>query len=270
MRALLVIMVMLAAVEARGQEQAAAPEATAPAVTAPAVEVVEQKAPDKREEKTVGERDMLADDGYVLRLSLPTQADFDGWQESGFRVSLAYLHGYQLGFAPAPSFGSAGAVLRTWIRLDPKWSIGTTFSYQFGLGNASGVKWGATVEPTFHVWRGLAVTAGLGYGGFMIFRRDPPPVGTKWEADPGVESRTLRDDEWLSSCQGGAWTGLVRAEYQFVIGPLFSTGPFAQTDVQWTRCGESRGTSVETGLAIERRQWWLTQGVNLGWWLTWR
>src|SRR4051812_33179386 len=95
--------VLLASLVARAEEQ----EIQADSKIPPAIEIVEQKAPDTRVEQTVGERELLDEDGYTLRLSLPTAADFDQWQESGFRVSLAYLHGQQFGYGTAPTLASA-------------------------------------------------------------------------------------------------------------------------------------------------------------------
>lgn len=237
------------------------------------VEVVTQQQADTFVVKQPGEKELVDDDGYVLRLSLPTQADFDAWKEPGIRVSLGWIQGYQWGYGPAPNFAPLGATLRPWLRISPEWSLGATFSWQATLGSLRGLQWSATLEPTWHPWRGLGVSLGLGYGGLMGFHArtpdDPFPVFPPRSPDSTV-SHTIADDERILNCEAGAWRALGRVEYQFVIGPLFATGPFAQIDVQRTGCIEDFGEEPETGKTIELRQWWTNAGFNLGWWATWR
>ena len=84
-------------------------------------------------------------------------------------------------------------------------------------------------------------------------------------------SRTLSDSERLDSCTGSALTSLARAEYLFVVGPLFASGPFAQVEAQWTGCHESFGMiDQETGRPIVLTQWWSQRVVTFGWWFAWR
>lgn len=241
----------------------------APSLALADVEVVTQQEADTFVVKQPGEKELVDDDGYVLRLSLPTQADFDAWKEPGIRVSLGWIQGYQWSFGPGPSMSPMGATLRPWLRISPEWSLGATFSWQATLGGFAGLKWGATLEPTWHPWRGLAVSLGLGYGGLMGNRFAIDPTAPRKPPDQTV-SHTIADDELMFLCEAGGWLALARVEYQFVIGPLFSTGPFAQADVQRTGCVDDVGDDPETGKVIELRQWWMNAGFNLGWWATWR
>lgn len=238
------------------------------------VEVVTQREADTLVVKQPGEKELVDHDGYVLRLSLPTQADIDAWKEPGIRVSLGWIQGYQWSFGPGPSMSPLGATLRPWLRISPEWSLGATFSWQATLGSFLGLKWGATLEPTWHPWRGLAVSLGLGYGGLMGSNAwwvdAPDAMNPPGKVPDQTVSHTLADDEFLANCEAGGWLALARVEYQFVIGPLFSTGPFAQADVQRTGCIEDYGEDPETGKTIELRQWWMHAGFNLGWWATWR
>lgn len=229
---------------------------------------IQQEAP-RLEVQEQTEKDSVNDDEYVLRLSLPTQADLDAWQEPGIRVTLGWIQGRQYGTGPAPDMAPLGAALRPWLRISPHWSVGATFSWQASAGGFEGLKWGATVEPSWHPWRGLALSLGLGYGG-LLGRR---PWQDREDMDGPQErtvSRTLGDDELLSDCSSGGWLALARVEYQFVVGPLFSTGPFAQVDMQQTGCEMPVGNDPETGKSIVLRQWWMHRGFNLGWWATWR
>lgn len=237
---------------------------------APVVET-RQEAP-RVEVREESEKSLIDDDRYVPRLSLPTQADIDAWREPGFRVTLGWIQGRQKGMGPAPDLAPLGAALRPWLRVSPHWSLGATFSWQAATGSFEGLKWGATLEPTWHPWRGLALSLGVGYGGLLGMR------ASAWDDSPGngpVEpsqpvSRTVPDDEVLDKCSSGGWLALARVEYQFVVGPLFSTGPFGQVDVQRTGCEMAMADDVETGKPIVWKQWWTHRGVNFGWWVTWR
>lgn len=233
---------------------------------------VRQEAP-RVEVQERTEKDSVGDDEYVLRLSLPTQADLDAWKEPGIRVTLGWIQGRQEGMGPAPDLAPLGAALRPWLRVSPHWSLGATFSWQAVVDDFMGLKWGATLEPTWHPWRGLALSLGLGYGGILGGRYGAAEMDydeASQEPAQHLVSRTLGDDESMSECASGGWLALARVEYQFVVGPLFSTGPFGQVDVQRTGCETTVGNDVETGKPIILRQWWMHRGFNLGWWLTWR
>lgn len=243
-----------------------------PAFALASVQVeVQQDAP-RLEVQEQTEKDSVNDEPYVLRLSLPTQADIDAWKEPGIRVTLGWIQGRQYGTGPSPDLAPLGAALRPWLRISPHWSVGATFSWQAVTDDDfMGLKWGATVEPTWHPWRGLALSLGLGYGGLLGGRYGSSDWDSGEEgASQRPVSRTLGDDESLSDCSSGGWLALARVEYQFVVGPLFSTGPFAQVDMQRTGCEKAIGGDAETGKPIVLRQWWMHRGFNFGWWLTWR
>ncbi|MBS2029744.1 MAG: hypothetical protein JST54_17725 [Deltaproteobacteria bacterium] len=201
-----------------------------------------------------------------VRLSLPTQEDVQAWTEPGLRVALGYGWADVHGIGPALAFTSNAVILRPSYRVDAYWEAGLTLLYGGGPG---GVRWSITAEPELHVWRGLSVAVGLGYGGLSI---DDQTRDTG-SFSPGSEpvSRTLSDSEKLQSCSGDALSTLARTEYLFVVGPLFSTGPYAQLNAQWTECQDSFGrVDPETGKQVVLTQWWRNQGFQLGWWFTWR
>ena len=103
----------------------------------------------------------------------------------------------------------------------------------------------------------------------MLVPKSGPPVrpGTGEE----VATTTFGAGTTLGSCSGGAWVGQARAEYLFVVGQLFATGPYLEANAQLTRCQQELGrVDRETGNPIYARQWWVHQGAELGWWVTWR
>lgn len=225
------------------------------------------------ETRIAAERALVEDD-YVLRLSLPTEEDREAWAQPGFRVAIGIGQGSMTGAGSSPSFAPLSFSLRPSVRLDEWWSLGATFAYGVAASTlVQGLRWSATAGPTLHPWRGLAISFGMGLGGLDIWRHievgDMPRV-------PGFEggesvSRTLDPDELLPRCSGTAWSGVARIEYLFVVGPLFATGPFAQADLQWTRCeAQIGGISIDTGHPVMGRQWWRHHGGVLGWWLAWR
>jgi hypothetical protein len=201
-----------------------------------------------------------------VRLSLPTESDVQAWATPGLRLQLGYGYGHIFGSAPAWSFGSHSVILRPSVRIDPRWSIGVGLLYGTG---PKGLRWSVTAEPTFQIWRRLALTVGLGYGGLSI--SDPSAPSGRLRGPDEVVSRDLADDERLQSCTGSALASLLRAEYLFIAGPLFATGPYVQLSAQWTRCQATFGrVDAETGRPIVLSQWWQQEGATLGWWFAWR
>jgi hypothetical protein len=201
----------------------------------------------------------------VVRLGLPTEDDVAAWARPGLRLQLGYDYSVLSGAGPAWSWRSHGVLLRPSLRLDRWWEIGLGLRYGTAPG---GLRWSVTAEPTVRPWRRLAVSGGLGYGGLNVrtARRPEEPLPT------GVlVSRTLADDEALPACNGSAFSSLARVEYLFVVGPLFSSGPFTQAELQWTRCQHQvAAEDGETGRAVKLTQWWRHAGVSVGWWLAWR
>lgn len=215
------------------------------------------------EPQVKSERD-LVEDGYVLRLSLPTEADEDAWMDPGFLVQLGLSKGTLRGIGAAFSFPTTSFQLRPRVRIDRWWSLATTFSFSFANGpDVDGLRWSATIEPVFHPIRQLGIAVGVGYGGLNVFGG-----GNDFGEFTGQE--TITNGTHISPCEGGALSTLMRADYFFVVGPLFATGPFVTAEAQWTRCERYRGDDTETGLRHTRRQWWTQVGGSAGWWLTWR
>ncbi len=214
------------------------------------------------------EREAVEDDGYEIRLSLPSEDDRAAWLQPGLRVELAVEYGVLLPNGPAPRIGGFTAHVRPRLRIDELWSIAATFGYTVARGDFQGVRWSAVVEPIFHPIPSLGVSLALGYGGLSVTRSSGSfPAGSSTETG----SRTLGDDERLYGCSGGGWVSQARVEYLAVVGPLFSTGPYLVADSQWTGCEQSFGkTDRETGEQAMGRQWWLSLGGAIGWWLSWR
>jgi hypothetical protein len=247
-------LIAVAALLAAAATPAPAPAAGAPGAPAPIVHVMDEK-----------ERIALEQTDNV-RLSLPTQSDRDAWQNPGLRVQLGYGYGIVQGSGPAFSFRSQTALLRPSVRLDRQWALGIALLY----GTApNGVRWSVTAEPTFFIWRGLSVAAGIGFGGLLVSNGNASS-GTL-QGSAVTVSRDTTDGERLTSCSGSALTSALRAEYMFVAGALFASGPFAQLNAQWTHCQATFGrTDQETGMPIVLTQWWQQQGGTFGWWFAWR
>lgn len=221
-------------------------------------------------EKVVTEKELVEDD-YVLRLSLPTEDDREAWGQPGFGVSLGLSSLAFAGEGPAPRYDGIAFAVRPRIRVDDNWTVALTLSFA-GTGGAlwsAGLRWSASAEITFHPMKQLGLTFGGGYAGFLgdLIPPDGPPI----QFDAELASRTISRTEKLPSCQGGGLGVLTRADYLIVVGPLFATGPFAQLNVQTTRCELATGQNDrETGQPILLTQWWRHAGAELGWWVSWR
>jgi hypothetical protein len=230
----------------------------------------EEPAPPAPETHVKEERELVDEDGYRVLLSMPTEDDRTAWLKPGPRVDLALEEGRLWGRGPAPLVTTTTAHLRLRMRIDRQWSIGLNAGYSVARGAYTGTRWSAVVEPTFHPLPSLGVSLGIGYGGLDV--RLPTAPGRRGQGIPTeFYSRTLGDAEKMYACSGGAWVSQARVEYLWVVGPLFSTGPYLQTDLQWTGCQE-KFTNIDrdTGQLAVGRQWWLHRGGALGWWFSWR
>jgi len=220
------------------------------------------------------EKDLVEGDDYQLRLSLPTEEDFQAWRSSGFRVQLGIGYGNAKGRGESVAdFSSTVLILRPQVRLDDAWSIAASFAYDLTGGDLDGLRWSAALEPVFHVVAGLSLSLGIGYAGIDADRVGGAPSGYQLviERPDATVSREAGPDEALAECTGGGWLALGRVDYQFVVGPLFATGPFLRGDYRWTRCSQEAGpTNNETGRPVEVRQWWQHASWSVGWLLTWR
>jgi hypothetical protein len=234
------------------------------------------------ETKVLTEKELVAQDDYVLRLSLPTEEDVAVWRSPGIRIGLGYGYGRFFGTRKTTDFSAHHIILHPDFRIDDEWSIAATATYTIAGQDLSALRWSVSLEPTWHPWRGLGLALGVGYAGIMgaratqtAYYADPSLPGyyvpNPEDPVPPAHSRSAIGKELLTDCQGSGWNTLARAEYLFVAGPLFASGPFLQGDWQWVACQQSFGDlDAETGKPINTTQWWGHRGVSLGWWVEWR
>ena len=215
-------------------------------------------------------RPARADDDGPVRVSLPTASDREAWQRPGFRLQLGVLYGHLFGIGGAPGGPLVGPLLRIGLRLDPDWSLLASFSYAVASGDLSGLRYGATLEPTWHLTPHLGVALGLGLAGIVegrTGRADPEPL-------PGTldTSYTFPDaSPPIARCIGAGVVGLTRADWLWVLGPRTSTGLALELDGQWTGCVDDTGrVEPDTARPIVRRQFWPHLGVSLSWVIAWR
>ncbi len=234
-----------------------------------AARALAEEAPAK-ETHVISEKELVDDDGYAVRVSLPTESDVEAWSHPGLRIALGYSHGQLWGNGPSLKLSMDAFTLRALARLDKHWSVGLDFQYALAQGTGvTGLRFGSTVLAILHPWRQLGIGVGVGYGGLILV----PPNGPASTPGTGqeVSTTTFGPEVKLGECSGGAWVGQARIEYPFVIGPLFASGPFVEADAQLTRCQQVLGrVDRETGNPIYGQQWWRNLGGSLGWWLSWR
>jgi len=212
------------------------------------------------------------DDDGEPRLSLPTQADRDAWQTSGFRLGLGLVYGRLIGLRGAPSGRLIGPTIRIGVRLDERWSVLASFQYAAASqrGGLSGLRFAGTLDPTWHATPHLSVAVGFGFAGIVegrTGRKDADPLPSTIDT-----SYTFPDARTpVASCSGVGAAGLVRIEWSYVLGPRSQTGIALEGVGQWTGCvDDTNRVEPDTGVAIVRRQWWPHAGVTLGWGITWR
>lgn len=212
------------------------------------------------------------DDEGPPKLSLPTESDRAGWRKPGFRLSLGVAYGRFEGLGGAPSGHLIGGVFRAGLRLDPQWSLTSSFQYARVKqgGGLSGLRFSGTIDPTWHVTPEFSVAIGVGFGGIVegrTGRRDPEPLTSTLDS-----SYTFPDASTpIPSCSGVGATALARAEYTYVLGPRAATGLAFELTAQETACVDrSRNVDPDTARPIERRQYWPHVGGELAWSITWR
>src|SRR5262245_21467560 len=134
-QAVVALPLLLAAALARAEEtspkNAEAPAAERPKAEAPAV-------------KVMSEKELVDDDGYVVRLSLATEEEIAQWAQPGFRLDLGFVSGSFGKRGPAPKLETKGALLRARARLDRFWSLGVSFEYDAVRGDFGGLRFGGT------------------------------------------------------------------------------------------------------------------------------
>lgn len=204
-----------------------------------------------------------------FRVSLPTEEDTELWKQSGFRFQFGYAFGWLDGAGELPSAMAHEIVVRAGARLEPEWSLFGTLSYGFTDGEICGVRFIATIEPTFHPVPELAIALGWGLGGFVetaSTRPDPAP-----EQEESLVAPYTMTEGVIPVCTGLGTAAVLRVDYQFVLGNLFSMGPSLEGAVMWTGCEEDTGrVEPDTAEAIVRRQWWQHYTISAGWMFSWR
>jgi hypothetical protein len=206
-----------------------------------------------------------SDSEPIFRLSLPTEEDHEAWRSPGFRVSLGYGRGSVFSSNDVPAGDSYTFTLRTGARLDEDWLLMGSVHYTVVAG---GLRYFGFIEPSYELFPGLVLSLGLGVGGLVLPNTDfpmPPEGGI-------VATYTYaNDDPPLTGCSGSGVAGTARVAYNFVVGPLFSTGPALSFDTQVSRCAQTiENADPDTGRAIEIEQYWYHRGVSLAWMLQWR
>jgi hypothetical protein len=202
------------------------------------------------------------------------------WRSEGLRVELGYGLVWLTGADPVWPALAHAFHLRPELRIDEQWAIGLGASYGLasvssgpGLG-AGGIRWAVDIEPSFTLWRQLALKIGVGWGGLILsdenFERGILLPGTIESGPNAQPSRNLVEGEQLQNCSGMGPVALARIEYLFLIGPLAATGPFAEAGVQWTECSWSFGFNSETGEPVQYTQWWQHRTFSVGWSIAWR
>jgi hypothetical protein len=257
---------------ARATQPAAPATQPAPPATRPAAPATQPAAPASAPGTTYKTRAgtvLLEEDGPA-RFSLPTESDRAAWRKPGFRVSLGLTWGELFGVKGPPDGMLLGPFVRFGVRLDPRWSLLATLQYHFAWHGVSGIRYGGTLEPTWHLTERLSLAIGLGFGGIVersTDRPNPAPLPDSLETSytfPNAKNP-------IPSCSGVGVAGLVRGEYLFIVGPRASTGFAAEVAGQWTGCVENTGrTEPDTAKAIVRRQWWPHVGLTLSWVMAWR
>jgi hypothetical protein len=213
-----------------------------------------------------------SDDDGEPRLSLPTQADRDAWQTSGFRLGLGLVYGRLGGLRGAPSGRLLGPTVRVGLRLDASWSLMASFQYAAASqsGGLSGLRFAGTLDPTWHVTPSISVALGLGFGGIVegrTGRMDANPLPST--IDTSYTFPNARTP--VASCSGVGVAGLARVEWAYVLGPRAETSVAFEVVGQWTGCvDDTNRIEPDTGTAIVRRQWWPHAGATLAWGIAWR
>lgn len=203
---------------------------------------------------------------------MPTEPDRVAWLRSGFRLGLGVVYGELVGLGGAPSGSLLGPFLRVGLRLDDRWSLLASFQYAAAsrAGGLSGLRFGGTVDPTWHATRHLSVAVGFGFGGIVegrTGRPDAEPLPSTLETSYTFPNARTP----LARCTGVGVTGLLRAEWSYILGPRSSTAVSLEGLGQWTGCvADANRLEPDTGRPIVRRQFWPHAGVTLAWGLTWR
>lgn len=215
------------------------------------------------------------DEALPFRLSLPTRADVDAWQDRGLRVELGGRYGEVLGVGGAPDGGGFGVLVRVGARLDARWSLLGAFHYASVAGIAGqdlfGLRYLIAAEPELHLGHGVSAAIGVGLAGFVegrSGRSEPDGAGR----DALVAPRTLpAPGAPLPQCNGAGPAALLRLSYRWVLGPIAALGADLQGDLQTVACVDDTGrVEPDTATAVVRRQWWTHGGASAHLVVAWR
>lgn len=177
----------------------------------------------------------------VDRISEWEPSATEAWAEKGFRIQLRFgtdsvsnVDGRAPGWF-TPEYSPFSFTAEPGIRLSCWFSVSASLRYSLAM---SGIRWSNTADLSFHLFHGLYVAAGVGYGGVMG-----------------------------RPCEGGG--GLVtigRAAWLFPLGQVFATGPAVQWEWQdRLRCGGPRSEKDRSP-----RYDFGFRSSSLGWTLAWR
>lgn len=211
------------------------------------------------------------DDEGPPKLSLPTEANREAWQKSGFRLGIGLAYGEFKGLSGAPSGRLLGTQLHVGLRLDPSWSIMSTFQYASvsKKGGLAGLRFMGTIDPTWHVRPDFALALGVGFGGIVEGRSDRPDMTGSLSSDTSYTYPTASPP--LPSCSGVGVAGLARGEYDLVLGAKLAMNVSVEIIGQYTKCVmTTRVVDPDTAQPIVRNQFWPHAGATLSWGLTWR
>jgi hypothetical protein len=209
-----------------------------------------------------------ADGDGPVRLSLPSESDRAAWGRSGFRLGLGVLYGALRGDGGVPSSSMLGLAIRPGVQLDADWAIYLPLQY---AALASGARFVASIEPTWHVTPYLAVGLGLGYGGLIgqstgVLGPTVPDLYAIGQSYTFVDTRTP-----LSQCDGVGLAVHGRVELGYVLGPRSRTHLALELFRQWTGCEQGSGSvDAYTGVEPVSRQLWTDVGLSLAWGIEWR
>jgi hypothetical protein len=204
------------------------------------------------------------------RLSLPTESDRMLWTKPGFRFGLGLVYGRLYGVGGPPDANTIGPIIRLGLRIDEAWSLMGSLQYLYATGAMRGLRFAGTVEPTWHATQHLSLAVGLGFGGLIeptSSRPDLHPYSGEISSSYTFSSANPP----LPNCDGVGATGLMRAEWMFVLGPRSSTSLAFEMNGQWTGCVDDSGrVEPDSNTSIVRRQWWPHLGGSLIWGILWR
>ncbi len=253
---------------------AGASQAAEPATAETAVIVAAPVSAEPAPAAPVSAAPFVPDDGDgPVRLSLATESDAVGWTQAGFRLELGFAYGQLWGQDGAPDGRLLGPMLRLGARVSREWSLLASLEYvsASATGGLSGLRYGGTLEPTWHVTENLELALGLGFGGMVEGRTLRP--------DPDAAQRASLNNSYtfpdanppLSSCSGVGPVAVFRARWAWLLGPRSSMGPSLEIFEQYTGCTDDTGrVEPDTARPIVRRQWWPHLGGTLSWGFMWR